>query len=37
LSDLKYYTVAYTCTAGVTNGIYPEAGRTFTATGKIVF
>jgi iron complex outermembrane receptor protein len=37
LTDLKYYTVAYTCTAGVTNGIYPEAGRTFTATGKIVF
>jgi len=31
LFDSKYYTLAYRCTAGVTQGIYPEAGRAVTA------
>jgi iron complex outermembrane receptor protein len=37
LLDEKYYTYAYDCTAGVTGGIYPEAGRTFTAAMRIGF
>lgn len=28
LTDRKYFTYAYDCNAGVTGGIYPEAGRT---------
>ncbi len=31
LFDSKYYTLAYRCTAGVTQGIYPEAGRALSA------
>ncbi len=37
LADTKYYTQAFTCTAGVTNGIYPEAGRTLTASLRVAF
>jgi iron complex outermembrane receptor protein len=37
LTDLKYYTQAYSCTAGVTNGIYPEAGRAWTAAARFTF
>ncbi|MBU3999492.1 MAG: TonB-dependent receptor [Gammaproteobacteria bacterium] len=37
LLDAKYYTQAFTCTAGVTNGIYPEAGRAVTAALKVNF
>ncbi len=32
LGDRKYYTQAFGCTAGVTTSIYPEAGRTVTAS-----
>jgi iron complex outermembrane recepter protein len=35
--DTKYYTYAYDCTSGVTGGIYPEAGRTATASVQIKF
>lgn len=37
LTDRKYYTQAFTCSAGVTNGIYPEAGRTVTASLRVKF
>lgn len=37
LLDAKYYTQAFTCTSGVTNGIYPEAGRAFTAAMRVNF
>lgn len=37
LTDAKYYTQAYKCTAGVTNGIYPEAGRALTAALRLKF
>ena len=37
LLDAKYYTQAFTCTAGVTNGIYPEAGRAVTAAMRVSF
>lgn len=37
LLDAKYYTQAFTCTAGVTNGIYPEAGRAVTAAVRVAF
>lgn len=30
-ADHKYYTQAYSCTAGVPGGIYPEAGRSLNA------
>ncbi len=30
-ADHKYYTQAFSCTAGVTAGIYPEAGRSLNA------
>jgi iron complex outermembrane receptor protein len=33
----KYYTQAFGCTAGVTGGIYPEAGRAFTASLRAAF
>lgn len=38
LADSKYYTQAYTCSAGnVTDGIYPEPGRAMTASVKLKF
>jgi iron complex outermembrane receptor protein len=38
LTDEKYYTAAYGCsTAGVTGSIYPEAGRTLTASLRVKF
>ena len=37
LFDRKYYTQAYSCTAGVTGSIYPEAGRTVTAAVRVRF
>jgi iron complex outermembrane receptor protein len=37
LTDHKYYTQAFSCVAGVTNGIYPEAGRTVTASLRYKF
>ncbi|HEY8905286.1 MAG TPA: TonB-dependent receptor [Rhodoferax sp.] len=37
LLDAKYYTQAYKCEAGVTNGIYPEAGRAVTAALRVKF
>ena len=38
LTDHKYYTQAFGCTAaGVTTSIYPEAGRTVTASLRVKF
>lgn len=37
LTDEKYYTYAYDCASGVTGGIYPEAGRTVTASLRVKF
>lgn len=37
LMDEKYYTQAYGCAAGVTTSIYPEAGRSFTASLRVKF
>ncbi len=37
LADTKYYTQAFTCTAGVTNGVYPEPGRAVTASVQFKF
>lgn len=37
LTDSKYYTQAFGCTAGVTTSIYPEAGRTLTASMRLRF
>lgn len=37
LGDVKYYTLAYGCTAGVTTSIYPEAGRSVTASAQLRF
>lgn len=37
LLDVDYYTNAYRCTGGVTNGIYPEAGRAVTAALRVKF
>ncbi len=37
LGDHKYYTQAFGCTAGVTTSIYPEAGRTVTASILLKF
>ena len=38
LADRKYYTLAFGCTAaGVATSIYPEAGRTFTASLRYQF
>jgi len=37
LADTKYYTQAFTCTAGVVNSIYPEAGRAVTASVRLHF
>ncbi len=38
LFDRNYYTLAFRCsTSGVTESIYPEAGRTFTAALRVSF
>lgn len=37
IMDSKYYTQAFGCTAGVTTSIYPEAGRTLTASMRLRF
>ncbi len=37
LLDSRYYTQAFTCSAGVTGGIYPEPGRALTAALRINF
>ena len=37
LTDLKYYTLAYGCSGTESSSIYPEAGRTFTATARLNF
>ncbi len=38
LTDKKYYTQAFSCTpSGVTNSIYPEAGRSFVASIRVGF
>lgn len=37
LTDNKYYTQAFGCTAGVTTSIYPEAGRTVMASLRLRF
>ncbi len=37
LTDSKYYTQAFGCSAGVTTSIYPEAGRTVTASLRVRF
>lgn len=37
LLDSKYYTLAYRCTAGVTEAIYPEAGRSVNASLRFKF
>jgi iron complex outermembrane receptor protein len=37
LADAKYFTQSYGCTAGVIQGIYPEAGRVISATAKLKF
>lgn len=37
LGDRKYYTLAYGCAAGVTQAIYPEAGRSVTAALRYKF
>lgn len=37
LANSKYYSQAFRCVAGVTNGIYPDAGRAITATVRVSF
>ena len=37
LTDRKYYSQAFRCTAGTTAAIYPEAGRAFTAALRVNF
>ena len=37
LTDHKYYTQAFSCVVGVTNGIYPEPGRSVTASLRYKF
>ena len=37
LFDRNYFAYAFVCSAGVTSGIYPEAGRTFTAALRVSF
>ena len=37
LFDRNYYANAFGCSAGVTGGIYPEAGRAFTAALRVSF
>ena len=35
LADKKYYTLAYSCVGGVTNSIYPEAGRSVVLSVRV--
>jgi iron complex outermembrane receptor protein len=37
LFDRNYYSRAFSCSGGVTSGIYPEAGRTVNATLRVSF
>ena len=37
LTDAKYYTQAFSCSAGAVNSIYPEAGRAVTASVRLHF
>jgi iron complex outermembrane receptor protein len=37
LADTKYYTLAYGCAAGVPTSIYPEPGRSVTASAQFSF
>jgi iron complex outermembrane receptor protein len=37
LFDRKYYTQAFQCAAGINQSVYPEAGRTFTASVRVTF
>ena len=37
LANSKYYTQAFSCIGGVTNGIYPDAGRAISATLRVNF
>lgn len=37
LTDNKYYTQAFSCSGGVTSGIYPEAGLTALASARLRF
>ncbi len=37
LTNSKYYTQAFSCIGGVTNGIYPDAGRAISATLRVYF
>ena len=37
LFDKKYFTQAFTCTAGTTGGIFPEAGRAVIAAARVRF
>lgn len=37
LFDRKYFTQAFRCSGGVTNSIYPEPGRQFTASVRVQF
>jgi iron complex outermembrane recepter protein len=37
LTDKKYFTQAFSCVSGVTNSIYPEAGRSFVASVRVGF
>ena len=37
LLNSKFYTQAFACTGGVTNAIYPEAGRALTAALRVKF
>ncbi len=37
LADKRYFTSAFSCTAGQADAIYPEAGRTLTAAVRLNF
>ena len=37
LFDRQYYTQAFGCVGGITNAIYPEAGRALTASLRVQF
>lgn len=37
LTDRKFYSQAFSCAAGVTGSIYPEAGRAVTAAVRVTF
>ena len=36
-TDEKYYTLAYGCVVTSVTSIYPEPGRTFTASARVKF